>query len=231
MQLAHQMSIWVFCLGDLIAEGTVPAQLSAFLANPQIIKVGRNVTTDLKYLQEDFGPGDEFVGGRDIAQLAKSKMVVDDACTGLANLCDKVLKRSLVKDNGIRVSTGWSNNLSEEHKRYAALDAWASLQVYLELDAIQVPVPLDFSQSIPHGTPVYLYHSDQTSNIARGVISPNNPSCIGDKWDGVNVTETRTVIQVDEVYIPGAVITAHRKSALSDFGPTPFHIVCRKAQV
>lgn len=235
MQIAHGTSIWIFQLTSLIEAGTIPSQLIAFLANSQVLKVGKNVALDLKFLQDDFESPNPFVGGVDIAQLAKSKNMVKNAGDGLANLCQKILSRTLNKDHDVRVSASWSaRTLSERQLEYAALDVWASLKVYETLIAIQCPMPLDFTAPIPPNLPVYLYHSDRTSIIARGVISSQFVQDSGTqimKWDGINVTKTRVIVQVEEIYVPGAIIDVHHQRPLNAFGPTPFNLVATRNHV
>jgi hypothetical protein len=228
MQLAHGSTIYIILLTQLIESSSVPPQLISLLANPQIIKVGKSVNSDLKFLQEDLGSDSPFVGGQDIAQLAKSKNVVDSSRIGLADLCKRVLLRTLDKDQATRVSDTWSGPLTERQKQYAALDVWASLKIYEQLLAIQVPVPVDFAIQPSAGYPIYLYHTDRTSILASGVISPHAQSST---WDNINISKSRTVVEVQEIYIPGAILNTHQKRALGDFGSPPFNIVCLKSQV
>jgi hypothetical protein len=47
MQLAHGSNIWIFQLSNFIRTKQIPVQLCEFLANPQVIKVGKSVATDL----------------------------------------------------------------------------------------------------------------------------------------------------------------------------------------
>ena len=85
MQIAYGNEVWIFqvstvnylhtcrlCIDNIIqlsehiSNGSFPAQLSTFLANSQILKVGRNVLLDLKNLQEDSASSTPFVGGVDL---------------------------------------------------------------------------------------------------------------------------------------------------------------------
>ncbi|KAJ3964742.1 hypothetical protein EV361DRAFT_976393 [Lentinula raphanica] len=45
------------------------------------------------------------------------------------------------------------------------------------------------------------------------------------------ITDLRCVIEVQQVYVPGAVISTHRKQALESFGSPPFHTVCLKSHL
>jgi hypothetical protein len=215
-------------LSDQIASGAFPAQLFTFLANPQVHKVGHNITLDLKNLQEDSGSSTPFIGGVDLGQLAKAKNIVSDARAGLSELCIKTLSCILPKDINTRISTNWSaDELTEDQIQYAALDAWASLKIYEMLNSLQIPAPVDFNARLPAGYQVFIYQQDCTTIIACGIISPDSFQ----SFEGINITRTHVLIQVKDVYVPGAIISLHRDQSLSSFGEPPFNLVCRKSQI
>jgi hypothetical protein len=109
---------------------------------------------------------------------------------------------------------------------YAALDAYASLHLYEKLSTIEIPQPLPQN---PHPTtPVLVYSSDNTTVIARGAISIHMHDRV---FDGINITSTRIVVDVLEVFVPGALITTHRNHALLSFGNAPFSIVCLRSHL
>lgn len=60
----------------------------------------------------------------------KKRGVIDDARIDLAGICAAALKRSLPKDESIRLSNWDAQVLSNEQINYAALDAWVGLQIY-----------------------------------------------------------------------------------------------------
>lgn len=245
MQIAYGNEVWIFqvstvnlhawklCidnaiqLSEHIANGSFPAQLSTFLANSQILKVGRNVLLDLKNLQEDSESSTAFVGGIDLGRLAKEKNVVSDARASLGDLCIKTLSCILPKDLNIRISPDWSGPLTDEQIQYAALDAWASLKIYEKLNSLQIPVPVNFENPLPPGYQIFIFHEDRTTIIARGIVSPDQFN----SFEGINITKTRVLIQVEEIYVPGAKIHLHRGQPLFLFGQIPFNMVCRKSQV
>jgi hypothetical protein len=72
-----------------------------------------------------------------------------------------------------------------------------------------------------------LYQEDRTKIIARGQISVDRPEYL----DGIHVSSTRTVINVDDIYVPGAIMTVHHGRPLSSFGTPPFTVVCKQRQV
>lgn len=202
------------------------------MANPQIIKVGKNVVQDLKNLEEDSHSQMPFVGGIDIAHLAKDKGIILSSRMGLAGLCEQVLNCTLEKTLSTRVSINWSNpELTPSQIQYAALDVWASLQVYLKLVSLKVPTAISFAEPITFKLPVLIFSDDRTRAIARGHISPETSKYTS--LAGINVTATRAVVMIEEIYVPAAVLKVHRGLSLADkeFGPVPFLVVCRKEQV
>ncbi|KAK0246140.1 hypothetical protein EDD85DRAFT_944545 [Armillaria nabsnona] len=219
VQIAYNNNIWIFQLNEHLCSGHFPSQLITFLKNPRILKVGRNIKLDLRNLQEESGVMEPFAGDINIAHLAEQKGIVKNTQTGLADLCAKVLKVHLDKDPATRVSPDWaSDELSSDQLQYAALNAWASLRVYEELEKIQIPGAII---SFTSGQDIFLYQDD-TNIIAQGHISPHSDY---QSFEGINVTPTQILVEVTKVFVPGAIISTHRKQALSDFGPCPFTVV------
>ncbi|KAJ3824864.1 hypothetical protein F5880DRAFT_1479370 [Lentinula raphanica] len=181
VQIACGKRIFVLQVIRMLAAGQLPAVFKQVLMNPRIIKVGRNVGADLKYLERS-----------------------------------------------ISASLG-SFTLSEEQIRYAALDAYASLRIYEYLISVPAPSPLPPNSSPTPSTPILLFGDDKSRLIARGCISKHyTPHGM---YDNLAVTDLRCLIEVQQVYVPGAVISTHRKQALENFGPPPFHIVCLKSHL
>lgn len=213
----------------MVATGTLPQQLKVLLSHPQILKAGRLVDADLGYLQSTCKGSSQFIGGLDLAKYAKDRRVVNNARCSLADLCAQVLGKRLNKNVSERLSDAWEDEiLTLEQLQYAAKDASASLTIYHKLQTLDVPQPL-LAGSLTNPTPVLLYSADNTTVIAQGQIAVNHlgkPS-----YDSVNITPTRTVINVLEVLVPGAIITTHRKQALSTFGPAPFSVVCLRSHL
>jgi ribonuclease D len=113
-----------------------------FLANPQILKVGWNVTQDLLRLERESQGSNPrpYAGGIELAKLAKGLGVISDARTGLADICAVVLGVRLDKTTPVRLSSNWDSlSLSPQQVEYAAADALVALQVYHRLS--QIPVP------------------------------------------------------------------------------------------
>jgi hypothetical protein len=80
IQAAYQTWLNIFWIRHF--NGNFPATLISFLANPQILKVGHNVTGDLNHLARECGAG-PFSGGIELARLAKDLRAIKDARIGL----------------------------------------------------------------------------------------------------------------------------------------------------
>ncbi|TEB19647.1 hypothetical protein FA13DRAFT_343031, partial [Coprinellus micaceus] len=106
VQLAYGDRVYLFQVGDMVADGTLPAQLKALLRTPQIWKVGRKIDPDLKALETAcHSATGSFSGAVDLAKLAKQRGVLQNiADTSLSDLCARVLHKRLNKNVGERVS-------------------------------------------------------------------------------------------------------------------------------
>ncbi|KAJ7488604.1 hypothetical protein B0H11DRAFT_2230137 [Mycena galericulata] len=224
LQIEYGNNIYIIQICPIIAGGKLPLQLRNVLANPRILKVGRAVSSDLKYLQESCNSPDPFVGAVDLAHLAKDRLVITSAKTGLADLCAKILGKRIDKNVAERVSSAWEGDLSKSQVLYAALDVHACRCIYDVLIKISVPAPLP--DPVALGTPIVLFHDTHSRLIARGNIIALNGS-----HDSINITRTRALIEVTEVIVPAAVITTHGRQTLSQFGPVPFKVVCLRSHL
>ncbi|GLB43789.1 putative essential for the formation of DNA replication focal centers [Lyophyllum shimeji] len=224
LQIAHGTNIFIMQIGQMLAGNQLPPLLKQVLANPRILKVGRCVAGDLKYLQQACRSDIPFVGGMDIARLARDRLLVPTARASLSDLSAAVLNRRLNKNVVERISTAWEDEeLTREQIQYAALDAYASLTIYHALASLPTPQPLSGHPAL--GVPVLLFGNDRTRVLARGVVSPH----VNDtSYMGINLTPSRSVIEVHEVLVPGALIVngTSQKQSLESYGTPPFHAVC-----
>ncbi len=207
----------------MLAGNSLPSVLRQVLINPQIHKAGHAVSTDLKYLQEACNSATPFVGAVDLARLAKERHIIKAATASLEDLSAIVLSKCLNKNVSEHTSTAWENDvLTEQQIMYAALNAYASLLIYDALMDIPVPAPLPSDPSID--TPVMLF-ADNTDNklIAYGTISPHSTEST---FNGINLTKTRIVLDINKVLVPGAIVTTHRNRPVQSFGPPVFSVVC-----
>jgi hypothetical protein len=211
----------------MLARNELPQQLTLLLSHPRVFKVGRLVNGDLGYLQKASHSPYPFVGGLDLAKFAKDRRVVPNAQCSLSDLCALLLKKRLNKNVPERISQAWEDiTLTDDQLNYAARDAYASLVIHQHLSTIDVPRHLP--SCLTALVPVLFYNSDNTVIIAEGQISIHfNES----QHDGINITPTKTVIDILKVLVPGAIISSHAKRALNSFGPVPFSIVALRSHL
>lgn len=211
----------------MVAQQRLPEKLMMLLQNPRIRKVGRMVNSDLKQLQTSVNSSLPFVGALDLANYAKQRHVIPNARCSLADLCAAVLGKRLNKNVSERTSTAWEHlSLTSEQQHYAAIDAYVPLLLYHELSTLSVPKCLP--TTLTPLTPVLLYSTDNTVVVGRGYLSPYLHKT---SFDGVNLTKTRTLVNISEVLVPAAIISSHEKRSLQSFGPTPFSLVCLRSHL
>ncbi|EKM80528.1 hypothetical protein AGABI1DRAFT_91692 [Agaricus bisporus var. burnettii JB137-S8] len=214
-----------FKVERLVALRKLPHQLALLLENPNVIKVGRMVNTDLRSLQNASSANTEFVGGIDLAKFARDHLIPLDSRCSLSDICASVLGRRLNKNVSERLSNQWENdNLTPQQLNYAAQDVYAALCIYKSLYQIPLPSPLPTNPEI--GLQVQIYHDDHTRLIAYGQISHQSPRCL----DGVDLNKHRIMVEVTRIVVPGAIIRTHRKP-LSEFGPVPFKIIILRSRL
>jgi ribonuclease D len=103
-----------------------PASLAEFLADEKIKKIGLSLRDDLAGLnrQHAFHPANCV----DIQTIARNYGVLE---LGLQKIYAILFGKKISKSQRL---TNWeSPELTEQQQRYAATDAWASLQIYLQL--------------------------------------------------------------------------------------------------
>ncbi|KIK74425.1 hypothetical protein PAXRUDRAFT_19887 [Paxillus rubicundulus Ve08.2h10] len=103
------------------------------------------------------------------------------------------------------------------------LEACATWQLYVTLKEVKAPEKVAWS--IPGGTPVTMYAPDDRQ-IATGAVTLDRPAIHG----GVKVTQSRIVMVVHPVRVPGYLISptllaSHTPTPLSAFGPPPFSVL------
>ena len=82
----------------------------------------------MRRLENECGSGVKFVGGVELASMAKACNVIANAKLGLADICAAVLKLRLDKSDPTRLGSDWNSaTLSPGQIQYAARDVYASL--------------------------------------------------------------------------------------------------------
>ena len=124
IQLATPNHCYLFRLNKL---GGIPPQLEGFLKNRTTIKVGLSLLDDFHGIRKliSFDP-DSFI---DLQKIVPSFGIQEASLQKIYAIlfAKKISKR-------MRLSNWEVNELSESQKQYAALDAWACLQIYQHLD-------------------------------------------------------------------------------------------------
>lgn len=215
-------------VSDLIARNHLPAQLRVFLADPRVKKVGRLVNGDLKRLEKSFHSPIPFSGGLDLGKLAKDRCILDSIQSiTLADLSAIFLRKRLNKTVPERLSDLWGeSSLTERQIKYAAADAFASLELYHEITRFTVPKPFPSSSLPSPATPVLLYAGDKSKIVAVGQVSIHS---LASTFDRIKLSPSSTVIDVFHIITPGAKLPAHRNKSLRDFGHTPFSAIVPKS--
>ncbi|KAJ7689307.1 hypothetical protein B0H17DRAFT_1135117 [Mycena rosella] len=235
-QVAYKDRVHVLRIGEILLRKVLPAELVNLLHSEQVIKAGRKVNGDLQRLAVAAGyPPNHFRGALDLAAFAKDRFLITKATLSLADIFAAILHQCLPKNDTERVSRNWSDQeLSDAQLEYAARDAYVSLLLYHEINKTTLPLPLPTTAKTPCGTPVLLITDDNRKLAAQGVISA---AASEHQFNGENITKTRTVITVQDILLPGAIIGQNkergtgRKLSLEDFGKPPFDILAHRSHV
>ena len=123
MQIATDEACFLFRLNRI----GIPEPLEDFMANDKILKIGLSLRDDFGAIQKrtDIKPANfldlqNYVGQFGIKDASLQKIY--------AILFDKKISK------GQRLSNWEADVLTEQQKKYAALDAWACLEIYNQLN-------------------------------------------------------------------------------------------------
>jgi Ribonuclease D len=123
-----QISTLEHCFLFRLNKIDFPAALAEFLADKKIKKIGLSLRDDLNGLNKHhvFKPANCI----DIQTIIQSYGILE---LGLQKIYAILFEKKISKSQRL---TNWENpELTEQQQRYAATDAWASLQIYLQLMA------------------------------------------------------------------------------------------------
>ncbi|EKM74049.1 hypothetical protein AGABI1DRAFT_133695 [Agaricus bisporus var. burnettii JB137-S8] len=76
IQIAYKKRVLILQIANMANRGVLPSKLQLFLSHPRIRKAGRLVTGDLTRLQNISHSSQPFVGGLDLAKLAKERFLI-----------------------------------------------------------------------------------------------------------------------------------------------------------
>jgi ribonuclease D len=124
VQLSTDKVCYIFQLYRIFKDtGRLPREIIKILQSPEIIKVGVDLNNDINLLSEY---GITLRGTIDIQCIARTMMIPDINLSGLANLFG-------FQKGILNFRWNWDNDLNEQQIRYAANDAYISLQIYQKM--------------------------------------------------------------------------------------------------
>lgn len=124
--------VYVFHISKI---GCIPHDLKCLLEESELKKIGLNIEGDLWKLHRDFDNISAAVMKNfiDLSTFAQTRLNTSEKWS-LARLCRHVLQKDLPKETTVRQSR-WDNfPLTQSQIQYAALDVYAGLLIYNELN-------------------------------------------------------------------------------------------------
>ncbi|KAI8983791.1 ribonuclease H-like domain-containing protein [Pilobolus umbonatus] len=116
-----------------------PAPLKQFFEDRSILKSGVNIAADGIKLYRDYGViTNGLVDLKDMAESTRSPILMESHQRSLRALTGLFLRQNMSKGK-VRISNWGRYELSTMQREYAALDAYASYQLYVELDRLLDP--------------------------------------------------------------------------------------------
>jgi len=207
-------------MSNITLPSHFPASLRAILTNSSIIKLGYHVQQVLQDIGTSYNDREILRAAKsnasliDLSQYAKLKGVISDATSvSLQYLVGSILKKSLIPPI-LSVSNSWS---PPEFTRFLHCNIEAMWRVYLSLSLENsVGLPLVPFQTSSNGLLVTLYHSQKP--VADGhLIWPHDGFIEAIDDDAgfrrrINITATRSLIQLTRVITPAAIHALHTQS-------------------
>ena len=133
IQLSTSDRVLVLQLSAMSGRQLPPA-LRALLEDAAVVKAGVGILNDGIKLRRDFGV--RCNGLLDLSKLAGAVLPDGARCWSLAGLCERVLQRRMPKASSLRLSDWEATRLSPEQIEYAAIDAFVSHRVGLQLERL-----------------------------------------------------------------------------------------------
>ena len=140
-----------------------PASLAEFLADEHVKKIGLSLRDDFSGLNKHqvFKPAN-FV---DIQTIAQSYGIME---LSLQKIYAILFAKKISKSQ--RLSNWESPELTEQQQRYAATDAWASLQIYLQLMKEEKLSKRDIEIMVKENTRLLREHQEQNNTQETPLI-------------------------------------------------------------
>lgn len=215
---------------------TLPPSLMTFLANKNIIKVGRAIGHDLSKIRKSHNNGVLCQGRLELAKFCVDRRVIPRVKrNGLSYISAKISGYKKPKPEEERCSAWHNDTLTQNQKNYAALDAWAGLAIYNAVKSI-CPVGIEVDEETQPGTFVSFMPKICRGAVAYGVVADEN--------DTVSPSPTRVIRKgnlnilvlhvVKAKYIvkhDGNVATNNNSRSLESFGGPQFILNIPKSTI
>jgi hypothetical protein len=207
-------------MSNITLQSHFPSSLRAILTNSTIIKVGYHIQQVLQDIGTSYKDSDILRAAKsnasliDISQYAKLKGVISDATSiSLQYLVGTILKKCFTPPIS-PLSDDWG---PPEYTRSLHHNIEAIWHVYLSLTSKDsVGLPLVPFQTSSNGLLVTLYHSQKA--VAEGcLVWPHDGYIEAIDNDAgscrrINITTTRSLIQLTRVITPAAIHALHAQS-------------------
>lgn len=187
IQIAYQKKVFIIQTKHFDVDPTsglkiLPASLKTLLLTRSITKIGKSIGGDFKKIQRDFHGDFVCLGSLEISTLCKDKDVVARANLSLADVCKAVFSRQLNKDDRIRSGNWEESCLSEDQIKYAAADAYVSLEIYEKVKHLPI-IGLAIVGEPQVGTFVSVHAGSSKTILARGSICSKDTV----QWNSNNI--------------------------------------------
>ncbi|KAH9486050.1 Exonuclease 3'-5' domain-containing protein 2 [Psilocybe cubensis] len=191
----------------------LPPSLLRLLISNQVFKVGSGIKGDITRLKKQFPilSSQLTFNVIDLKEYCIERGLIARKASGsLEALCEGILKQYLPKEQRLRRCEDWElKSLSADLLHYAARDVFAS-RILFEKAMECAPISRPRFDS-PAGTPIALLSQEGSDPIAYGVISPNQPTSLGN----IRVktpNRNRLVLDISTVLSPSAAVMLHLPS-------------------
>lgn len=184
---------------------TTPSILKELMNDPSVLKVGKSIGID-KYKLEQAGILCRTT--LDVAVYAKRTHLVSRSSLSLQALSEKLLRRTIKKNDYVRLSD-WRAPLEADQVQYAAVDAFASLRVYMAV--MEATARFVDRWSLAGGMEVYLMDDGGNMRVAKCVVCDGQPA----SYNTYKLAEKdRALVRIVTVLVPGFLVPYSRRRPL-----------------
>jgi hypothetical protein len=226
VQIAYQEIIYLMRIHTFNPD-KLPKRLNEVIVNPKILKIGKNVNGDLSRFKY-FGIN-HFPGQLELGTFCKDKDLIERRGSSLADICGFVLKLQLPKTNLVRCGNWEAQILTEEQIKYAALDAWVSLEIYNRFKSMPT-----VHQKVSGKTRAGSFVAVHLANTAKSSVAALGFLCDDDlpsSYEQYKASDTHGAVKINIVktMIPGFPLDCYDGLTLSDFtgSPCTMYIKCK----